>query len=534
MRGKIFITVSFIILISLVLLSSCKPTVEPTGQTSSPPTQTTASSPTIAQPQQGGTLKVLMNTYKFVGDPKNMPGTAGIYMMCVQDLAYPDTKGGMIPHLATSWDVDEVNKTITYHLRKGVKFHDGTDFNAAAAKWNLEQYLSINYINGGQYIKSIDIIDDSTYKLTLSQYSPLFLNGYAMLYMFSPTSVQTHNAEWTGTHWVGTGPFELVDYQRDASVKYKAFDGYWGGKPYLDAIEIRVVPDPMTCVSALQAGEADMWFTSTGLPLKEVNDLKKMGYKSNSFEAWPIILVGDSLNADSPYSKLEVRQAVEYAIDKAKIASTLGYGLMSPLNQLTFTSGLGYNKDLPARSYNVQKAKDLLAKANLANGFTTKIIVMDDSFYRDIATSIQGYLTAVGINAQLDIADSGRFANLTRGTGDKNPWNNSLILVNIPYDPGLAAAQQFTRVFRSGSRYTSLARSAAFNGLVDKINASSAQDEATKLFQQLVAQADSEVLAIPLLALTDIVIYQPKVHTNLFMQSPTPGVWDPVHDWKEK
>jgi ABC-type transport system substrate-binding protein len=355
-----------------------------------------------------------------------------------------------------------------------------------------------------------------------------------LIKIYSPTAVQQNSEEWTRTHAVGTGPFQLVDYQADSYAKFKRFDGYWGGKPYLDGIEVRVVPDPMTALASLKANESDMWFTGTGLPLKELSELLNQGFKSNYFSAWLGSLVPDSANADSPYSKQSVREAVEYAIDKTKLAKTLGYGFMEPLTQLTFSFSLGYGKDNPVRSYDPAKARQLLTEAGLSSGFSTKIVVLDDAYYKDIATAIQGYLGAVGINAQLDIADSGRFGNLTRDTTGKYTYNNGLILVNLPYDPGIAAAQQFVKVFKLGGRYPSLARSAALNPLVDKINGCNSVQEAATLYQQLVAQASKEEMAIPVITLPDEVVYQPKVHTGLFKISLWTGSWVPATDWMEK
>jgi len=492
-------------------------------------------SPVLSQPQRGGTLRIITNRFPTVfGNPREYSGPTGPMRECLESLCSTDEQGNLVPNLVASWDVDTENKIITLHLRKGVKFHDGTGFNAAAVKWNLEQYLAANRINGGKYIKSIEVTDDLTLKLYLSQYSSVLLESYTLrTIVFSPTAVQKMGLEKSRTRPVGTGPFKFSRYVRGSYIKFERFDGYWGGSPFLDGIEFKFIPEPMTAAATLQAGEADAWFTTTGLPLKEVRDLLQKGFKANYFPAWFGVLVSDSANADSPFSKKSVREAVEYAVDKAAIAKTLGYGYMEPLTQIAFPTSLGYNKDIKGRPYDPEKAKRLLAEAGYADGFKTKITVLSDSFYRDIATAIQGYLAAVGIDAKLDIADKSRFHELTISTGGKSTWNNGLILVNLPTNSGMSFIPVFLRVFRDGGRYKSLKRSPEFNKIVDKINSAETEQEAANLARQMVAQAYNDELVIPVLTLPTHFLHHKYLHAHYYIV-PSPGVWPAHEDWMEK
>jgi len=160
-------------------------------------------------------------------------------------------------------------------------------------------------------------------------------------------------------------------------------------------------------------------------------------------------LVPDSKNPDSPYSKKGVREAIEYAIDKVSMAKTMGYGLMDAAYQMAVPSSAGYNRDYKGRSYNPARAKQLLAEAGYANGFKTKIILQSSVIYRDAATAIQGYLAAVGIDVQLDVADSARFYSLTWDTSGKGVWKDSMILSNMPLDPGLLFSDMFYTVLQT-------------------------------------------------------------------------------------
>ena len=114
--------------------------------------------------------------------------------------------------LATSWDSAPDGKSITFHLRQGVKFQDGTDFNADAVKYNLTQLLSVK--PELKPITSIDVVDNYTVRLNLSAYSNTLLYQLAWVdgLMESPTALQSHDATYMSTHLVGTGPFELINF----------------------------------------------------------------------------------------------------------------------------------------------------------------------------------------------------------------------------------------------------------------------------------------------------------------------------------
>ena len=140
----------------------------------------------------------------------------------IENLAYFDDKGGVTtPGLATSWKSDYATKSITVELRKGVKFHDGTDFNAAAAKWNIDQYILAK--KADILIKSVDIIDDYNIRVNLPSWDSdcIWKLMYYAGAMISPTAfekagtTQKEREDWALTNPVGTGPFIFVSKQRD-------------------------------------------------------------------------------------------------------------------------------------------------------------------------------------------------------------------------------------------------------------------------------------------------------------------------------
>ena len=315
-----------------------KPTTAASTPAAAP--STSASAPTASSTtagQYGGTLKIIARgTVQNLGFPgANFGPDDGTFQSpAVEKLITVDTKGNIIPNLATSWQVSPDYKYITFNLRKGVKFHDGTPFNAAAVKWNLDQF-----INGPRpdlkTFASVEAVDDYTVRMNYKTYDPALLPSLwaAVGWIVSPTAVESKGKDWAQNNPIGTGPYKFVSYTRDVSVKFTRFDDYWGGKPYLDNLEYTLISDPVTALAAFKAGEAQ---ASIIVGNKDAADMQASGkYNINKMAAQTYAMAYDSANAASPFSKLEVRQAIAYAIDNAAIAKSVGYGFYTPTNQVS-------------------------------------------------------------------------------------------------------------------------------------------------------------------------------------------------------
>jgi peptide/nickel transport system substrate-binding protein len=210
---------------------------------------------------------------------------------------------------------------------------------------------------------------------------------------------------------VGTGPFILDSWERDNYVKFKKNPNYWQpGKPYLDYLQLKNVTDLTVSIMAFKAGEAQ------ALENPDPVDAKQMGQEGYTihqpalyfYHAW----VTDGNNPNSPFANKLVRQALEYAVDRKTMSAGIGMGYYEPLYQAATKNALWYDASLAPREYNPDKAKQLLAEAGYPNGFTTKI-VSDVRVRKDTLVAVQTYLKAVGIKADLDIADVARASTLT-------------------------------------------------------------------------------------------------------------------------
>jgi ABC-type transport system substrate-binding protein len=231
-------------------------------------------------PQYGGILKILLVMEPAsLGDPVARPfDNMGVIIAngAVETLARYDQKGMPVPWLATGWKVSKDLRSIIFTLRKGVKFHDGTDFDAAAAKWNLDRYRTSDNPEL-KSVESIDVVDDSTIRLNLSTWSSTLIDNFTMHagMMISPASFQKNGTDWAKVHPTGTGPFKFVSWQRDTGIKFEKFPGYWQkGKPYLDGVEWTIIADEVSRKMAFIKGDGNVLYI---IEPKDVKDLEKDG-----------------------------------------------------------------------------------------------------------------------------------------------------------------------------------------------------------------------------------------------------------------
>ena len=335
--------------------------------------------------------------------------------------------GSLAPGLVLSYDSVIDPPSITLHLRKGVKFSDGTDFNAQAVKWNLEQ-VKAGPANAatGAYWKSFDLIDDYTIRINFTVWQNRLLTAFGMpsSNQVSPTAFTKNGIDWMRVHMVGTGPFMQTSYQQDVTTTTVRNPNYWDtGKPYLDGAQYLYITDQLTRMALFKSGGAEAYdLNGSG---RDATDLKAAGFKIFSQQTGIDVLVPDSKNADSPWSNPLVRQAAEYALDKTALNNAFGYGYNEVAYQICSPSESVSDPNFAGkRVYDVAKAKQLLTQAGYPNGFKTRIIAQDNT-NRDKVLAEQSYLSKVGIQCDLEFAAAGQMsAYIIGGAG----WHNALVV----------------------------------------------------------------------------------------------------------
>ena len=266
----------------------------------------------------------------------------------------------IIPWLAESWEALDAT-TWRFNLRQGVKFHNGEDFNAEAAKWSIEK--SNNWFPLFPP-NSISVIDEFTLEITTSR--PFWYMAEALAHpsyaMYAPSSDP-------GTNPIGTGAFMLDEYQQNEFIKLVRFDDYWGETALLDAITFMFIPDGGARVLALQSGDVDMILP---VPRDNVAQLAELDgidmYVSEPIGYWAIYFA--TKNQSTPYDLLydvNLRQAIAYSIDRETIANNIFDGYAEPATSLTPPIvSTGIDAEVIGFTYDPEQALELFA----ASGWT--------------------------------------------------------------------------------------------------------------------------------------------------------------------
>jgi peptide/nickel transport system substrate-binding protein len=361
---------------------------------------------------------------------------------CVETLFRVDSTGALVPWLGTSITTDNTTNTVLIKLRQGVKFQDGTNFDADAAKWNIDVSLGTKRPDL-RNVTSVDVVDPYTIRLNLKAFDNTV--GYALTtytgLMFSPTYFKNNGGEeGTKNHPVGTGPFKFVSFQRDVSLKYTKWDGYWqAGKPYLDNVEFDFIADPMVRLASFQAGEGDILLR---IDAKDAQSLEAAGkYSFNKCLGILWGLAGDGSHPTSPFADIKVRQAVNYAVNRDPVVKAVGLGYWESTDQPCAKSAWGYNTTPSPYTFDPAKAKALLAEAGYPNGLTGVPIVVqnDPPSAVDSYTAFLGQLNQAGFNLTLTVVDPAKFSDYVIKTG----WNNTLLGWNYVEGSNVASILQF-------------------------------------------------------------------------------------------
>jgi peptide/nickel transport system substrate-binding protein len=391
---------------------------------------TSAAKPT--GPQPGGIVKIaypsdVPASLGGLGYPPNLQEGLGLTagMCALEQLTKIDAGGNVVPWLAEKWTIGADQKSITFSLKKDLKFHDGSVFNADAVKWNIDKMRTGKTANFMQTITSVDIIDDYTVRFNLSRWDNTLLGNMAVFAgpIISKVSYEKNGEDFSIKNPIGTGPFKFVSWTKDVKINFTKSPDYWQkGKPYLDGFEFDIIADSMVMAASFKRGEIDAIQLVDALTAKDLETTKTGNL--NKFVGGGSGLCWDSKTTDSPYAKVQVRQAVEYAVDKDAICKSIGLGYWIPSYQIPREGSWAYAADAPVRKYDPIKAKQLLTEAGYPTGFKTRLLYMNTPAYNDVVVAYQSYLKAVGIDVELAPMTGPAYIDYTN-----KAWSNALTTI---------------------------------------------------------------------------------------------------------
>jgi ABC-type transport system substrate-binding protein len=347
--------------------------------------------------------------------------------------------------------------------------------------------------------------------------------------MISPTAYKLNGADWAKTHPIGTGPYMLKSFVRDTSVEFVKNPNYWQpGKPYMDGIKYVVLADATAARMAFEAGQMDVLQAQLG---DTANALKAKGAKVESRPGTIATLIPDSKNPASPFAKKAVREAVEYAIDRPTLSSTLGFGYWEAENQVATTFEYGYNKDLVGRAYDPAKAKAKLIEAGYPAGTGPTITINTSSIYNvDPPVAYMNYLNAVGFKCTVNTMTQAAWTTMSTGG-----WTNSLFFAPLAVTDAEYVSYLDRYYSASSLRYPVLAKPQT---VTDTITQALYEQDYTKrvaLAQKAVQLIQDDCTAIPIYHGPSLAVEKAYVMDANFGSLAGLGFrWDSVNVWLNK
>jgi ABC-type transport system substrate-binding protein len=380
-----------------------------------------------AAPKPGGTLRVAWEADATGLDPGFSRGIQAYYLKgnIFNPLVTVDADLNFVPELAESWEAQENGKVYVFHLRQGVKFHDGTDFNAEAVRWNIlwttdreNQSVMDAFLDT---IETVEVIDAHTVKIILKYPTFTLLPALAQyregLLIKSPTAYEKVGKQDAQQHPVGTGPFRLAKWEQNNLIVLEKNKEYWKpGLPHLDRIEFKIMKDGVTRATALRAGEVDY---VSWVPREHVDRVAKESKiqvwtgkgSSTAFSAFNV--------SRKPFDDQRVRIALAgYGIDRRAIAKAALLGHGGPQWGYLPPGAKGFKDFSEMYPYDPEKAKALLKETGFDEQKPLKYSLIThaaESSLPTMATIMKTQLGKVGVQLNIEVLDRPIFLKRANG-----------------------------------------------------------------------------------------------------------------------
>lgn len=309
------------------------------------------------------------------------------------------------PELASSWEVSNGGTQIVFNLREGVKFHDGTDFDAAAVKWNIDRRLdeSVGSPQRKQLapvIDSVEVVDKATVAFNLKKPFPALLGmlGQRAGFMASPSAVNKFGQDF-GSNPVGTGAFKFAEWVRGSHITVERNDQYWEtGLPYLDAVHFKDTSGSVVGLQRLKTGELDYVGQLSPNDVRPIENDQNIELHRATVGRWY------SLQwhvYEPPFDNLDLRRAIAHAIDRERIVGITMAGKAEIANGPTPPGLWWYDGSIKSYEYNLAKSKEYQQKAGYA-GEELTLYASTASIYQQIAQLVQEQLAEAGIKVAIE------------------------------------------------------------------------------------------------------------------------------------
>lgn len=375
----------------------------PKAATSSGSSSAPQSAPSAAQPAAGAKDEIVVVQSADVAnlDPikSNITHVFNVAQNVLDTLTYLDRQMKVQPRLATSWKAID-DTTWEVKLRSGVKFHDGTPFDASVVKVSYDYETAQDSPSRAYFSNwaSMEVVDPTTIRVKTKAPEPYFPNVLARVYVMAPSDLKDTTAFAKTMN--GTGAYKLSEFVKGDHITLVANKDYWGGAPKIGKVVFRSAPEASARVAMLQSGQADV---IVNVPMEQAKLLDSDSRLRVAAIAG-LRTIPFFFDAKTPeFADVRVRQALNYAIDKESIIKNIlgGYAVQQPGTISALMEG--NNPDVKPYPYDPEKAKQLLAEAGYPNGFEMDLHYSSGRWMKDteVAQAVAQMLGKVGVKAKL-------------------------------------------------------------------------------------------------------------------------------------
>ncbi len=324
-----------------------------------------------------------------------------------------ENDGELVGVIAESWEVSDDACCYTFHLRDGITFHNGTPLTAEDVEFSIELYAASEAQSGDvQGYDHCVVVDEQTIEVyTTSPFSP-FLNNLTLVNISSKDYYETAGEDAFAQEPIGCGPYKFVSHSEGDKVVLEAYEDYYQGAASIKNVTFKIISDMSSMSIGLQSGGID--FAEIEAPIRETLEAAD-GITIETAEQTTFAFVAMNTEKE-PYNNPTFRQAVNYALDRQSLIDTVMDGAAEENSNLLAKSRFGYSDEQPQYTYDVEKAKSLLAECGYADGYDMGTMVVADQ-YKLLAQAIQEQLKAVGLTCELEILEFNAYLNKL-GQGD--------------------------------------------------------------------------------------------------------------------
>jgi peptide/nickel transport system substrate-binding protein len=360
----------------------------------------------LSTPRAQGAQRVIIGTQLEppILDPTANPAAAiseVLYGNVYEGLVQFAADGSVLPKLALSWEVSNDGLTYVFHLKGGVRFHDGSAFDAAAAKFSLDRTLAPGSVNPQRSrlraIHAVEAVDPLTLKLLLSQRSGGLLQSLAF---GSAVMVSPQSAGNNALQPIGTGPFRFLRWRRGDSITLQRNPDFQGVQPKLDQVTFKFITDPTAAFAALMAGDVDA-FSNYPAPesFAQFAADPRFAVFSGTTEMETVLGLNERI---APLNNLLVRRAISYALDRRAIIDGAMFGYGTPIGSHFPPRNPAYVDLTGMYPHDVVKAKALMSEAGYPNGFSMTLKLPPPSYARRSGEIVASQLAQIGIRIGIE------------------------------------------------------------------------------------------------------------------------------------